>query len=47
MGGGVLENIPSMGKVWMFSGTTHYDIKLEKLEQQSQTWNQTLSFALL
>ena len=22
-GGGVLEKIPSMGEVWIFSGTTH------------------------
>jgi len=29
-GGGVLEKIPSMGEVWIFSGTTQYGTELEK-----------------
>jgi len=29
-GGGVLEKIPSVGEVWIFSGTTQYGTELEK-----------------
>jgi len=28
-GGEVLRKIPSMGKVWIFSGTTHSDVSVE------------------
>ena len=46
-GGSLTKKIRSMGEVQIFSGTTHYQIKLGRHELQFQTWNQTLPAPLL
>ena len=31
-GWGVLEKIPSVGKVWIFSGISHYSLEIQNLD---------------
>ena len=46
-GGGVIRKIPSVGGVWIFSGTTHYTCSVLRSRNSRKTVIKTFGFAVV